>query len=213
MTSNGAPPAGQVMRCPKCSLSLETAVFAPGVWVDCPACRSQLSATFFPALTNPPEVVTTASGERAIEGEAVCFFHPEKRAAVSCQKCGRFLCALCDVPFGGKHLCPTCLDSTKLPELLNRRVVWGNLAMLTGMLPIAGMILCAPLWIIFLGGAFFTGPAAIFIAIWGWKKPPSLVHGHRHGMAIMGLVGGLLQIAGLVAAGWGMASIFRSVAQ
>jgi len=197
------------MRCPKCSLSLETAVFSPGVWIDCPSCRSQLSATFFPALTNPPDAVTTASGERAVDGEAVCFFHPEKRATVSCQRCGRFLCTLCDVPFGGKHLCPSCLDSAKLPELLSRRLVWGQLAMLIGLLPFPGIIFCFPLWVLIVMASFVTGPAAIFIAIWGWKKPPSLVHGHRHGLAIIGIIGGVLQIGCIAGLAWGMASIFR----
>jgi hypothetical protein len=191
MTMNGAPATGQAMRCPKCFLSLETAFFGSGAWVACPACRSRLSATFFPALTAPPDAVTTASGERALEGEAVCFFHPEKRAELSCQRCGRFLCALCDVPFGGKHLCPSCLDSTKLPELLGRRLVWGHLAMLVGILPLIGLITCFPLW--FMGMA--TGPAAIFIALWGWKKPPSIVHGYRRGFAILGIIGGVLQLA------------------
>jgi hypothetical protein len=209
MTTNGAPPAGQVMRCPKCSLSLETSMFAPGIWVECPACRSQIAVTFFPALTNPPDAVTTASGERAIEGEAACFFHPDKRAAVSCQKCGRFLCTLCDVPFGGKHLCPSCLDSAKLPELLSRRLVWGQLAMLLGFFPFVGTLACPLFLFVFQLFTVFTGPAAIFVAIWGWKKPPSLVHGHRHGMAIAGIVGGLLQIGVIAGFGWLITSSFR----
>jgi hypothetical protein len=188
------------MRCPKCSLSLETSYFGPGTWVECPACRSLISAIVFPAMANPPEAVTSASGERAIEGEAVCFFHPEKRAAVSCQRCGRFLCALCDVPFGGKHLCPSCLDSAKLPDLLNRRLVWGHLARIIGIWPIFGLFVCFPFWFMI----FATGPAAIFVALWGWKKPPSLVHGYRHGSAVVGLVGGLIQIGILVAFGWFM---------
>lgn len=211
MTTNGAPPAGQVMRCPKCSLSLESSYFTPGGWVDCPACRSQLSMTFFPALTHPPDSVTTASGERAIEGEAVCFFHSDKRATVSCAKCGRFLCTLCDVPFAGKHLCPTCLDSAKLPELLSRRLVWGHLAMLLGLGPFAGTLICPFFWFLFQVATFFCGPAAIFVAIWGWNKPPSLVHGHRHGMAVAGIIGGLLQIGVLVGFGWLIAKGFQSL--
>jgi hypothetical protein len=203
--TNGAPPAGLAMRCPKCSLSLETTVFAPGTWVQCPACQSQLSATFLPALTSPPEGVTTASGERAIEGEAVCFFHPEKRAANACQRCGRFVCALCDVPFGGKHLCPSCLDSTKLPELLGNRLIWGRLAMLLGIAPLLGGFICSFFWFTNL----LTGPAAIFVAFWGWKKPPSLVHGHRHGLAILGAIGGLLQISVVVGFGWLIAWAFN----
>jgi hypothetical protein len=188
------------MRCPKCSLSLEAAFFGPGTWIECPACRSALSATIFPAMTNPPDAVTSDSGERAIEGEAVCFFHPEKRAAASCQRCGRFVCTLCDVPFGGKHLCPSCLDSTKLPELLNRRLIWGQLARILGVWPLLGLFVCFPVWFVVIA----TGPAAIFAALWGWKKPPSLVNGHRHGAAVVGIIGGLIQLSLIVGIGWFM---------
>ena len=202
MMMNGAPPAGQSMRCPKCSLSLETSFFTAGTWVACPACRSELSATFFPALTAPPDAVTTASGERAIEGESVCFFHPEKRAEIACQRCGRFLCALCDVPFGGKHLCPACLDSSKLPELLGRRLVWGQLACLIGCLPLLTVLICPPLGVGAWYFGFVTGPAAMVTAIWGWRKPPSLVHGNRWGLAVLGIIGGLVQLTGSVGFTW-----------
>jgi hypothetical protein len=155
--------------------------------VICPVCRSGLVIRLMPAFAQPPETISTASGERALEGEAVCFFHPEKRATVACERCGRFLCALCDVPFGGKHLCPSCLDVTKLPELVNRRVVWGHLAATLGILPL--VLFCFyPLY-------FVTGPAAIFIALWKWKAPGSLVRGPRHGLAILGIIGGCLQLA------------------
>jgi hypothetical protein len=209
MTTNGAPPAGQAMRCPKCSLTLESAYFGPGTWVECPACRSALSATVFPAMLNPPDAVTSASGERAIEGEAVCFFHPEKRAAASCQRCGRFLCTLCDVPFGGKHLCPACLDSTKLPELVSKRLIWGQLARILGIWPLLGLFTCFPVFIMIWYVIFATGPAAIITALWGWKKPPSLVHGHRHGAAVAGIIGGLIQISMMIGFGWFMTWAFR----
>src|SRR5262245_7047228 len=106
------------IRCPRCALALDPAGFADSGVVDCPACRSQLRGAIFPACQNPPAAVSTASGERGLEGEAVCFFHPEKRAAIACQACGRFLCALCDMPLGARHVCPTCLASGKTEELI-----------------------------------------------------------------------------------------------
>src|SRR5262249_43696258 len=139
--------------------------------------------------------VSTASGERATEGEAVCFFHPEKRAATSCERCGRFLCALCDVPFGGKHLCPTCLDASKLPDLVNRRIVWSQMSLIVGFLPFLLGIFCSP----FSFGIFLIGgPAAIILALWKWRQPGSVVHGQRHWMAILAIIGGLLQLAACV---------------
>lgn len=181
------PTSGAVLRCPKCELGLETAVAGSGTETACPACRTRFVAHLFPAFLTPPATISAASGQKAVEGEAACYFHPEKRATVACERCGRFLCALCDVPFSGKHLCPSCLDPSKMPELVNRRVVWGQLSAIIGFLPL--LLTCFyPLY-------FITGPAAIIIGLWKWKEPGSLVYGPRHGLATLGILGGLLQLA------------------
>jgi len=190
--------AGAALSCPKCKLALDPGSAAAAGEVACAACRSALTVRLFPAFTNPPESISTASGERALDGEAACFFHPEKRAATSCERCGRFLCALCDVPFGGKHLCPLCLDASKLPDLITRRVVWGHVAGYLGVMPLLLLPVCFPLWFL----AIVTGPAAIFLALWKWKAPGSLVRGQRHGLAIAGIVGGTLQIAAVIGMIW-----------
>lgn len=190
--------AGATLSCPKCHLALDPAAATAGEEVTCVACRSGLTVRLFPAFTTPPEGVSTATGEHAVEGEAACFFHPEKRAAIACERCGRFLCALCDVPFGGKHLCPLCLDASKLPELITQRVVWSHVAAIVGVAPLLLLPMCFPLW--FFG--FVTGPAAIFLALWKWNAPGSLVYGRRRGMSIAGLVGGLLQLAGIIGFIW-----------
>src|SRR5215207_8892602 len=106
------------LRCPNCSLPFEPESAAPLAEFECSACRSSLSVSVFPSFHSPPEEISTSSGAKAAEGEAVCFFHPEKRAECTCERCGRFICALCDFPLAGKHLCPKCLDSSKLPELI-----------------------------------------------------------------------------------------------
>lgn len=185
--------ASATLSCPKCRLALDPASLGGGGEVACAACRSGLTVRLFPAFTNPPATVSTASGDLAVEGEAACFFHPEKRAAIMCDRCGRFLCALCDVPFGGKHLCPLCLDASKLPELITRRVVWGQVAAALGWMPLLLAPVCFPFWFMI----FATGPAAIVLAIWKWNAPGSLVFGRRRGLAIAGIVGGLLQIAAI----------------
>lgn len=189
---------GATLSCPKCNLSLDPASAASSAEVECAACRSGLTVRLYPAFTHPPEAVSTATGEHAIDGEAACFFHPEKRASISCERCGRFLCALCDVPFGGRHLCPLCLDATKVPELINRRVVWGHVAALIGLLPMLVLTICFPLWFL----CFVTGPTAIILAIWKWNAPGSLVHGQRRGLALAGILGGLLQVGGIVGLIW-----------
>ncbi len=116
---------------------------------------------------------TTAAGTRPQlaleEGESTCFYHPDKRAVVPCDTCGRFLCALCDIELHGKHLCPACIAPGKAESgigYLERgrprydQMVW---SMLILPLPFCGM--AAPL----------TATAALVLAIWKWGAPGSLV--------------------------------------
>lgn len=191
------------IRCPQCAVTLDPMLFVGGTWVECPVCRSQLTSAFFPAFENPPPAISSFSGERALEGEAACFFHPEKRAILACESCGRFLCALCDLPFGTRHLCPACLEARKPAELLNRRMCWSLAALLVGVLPLLISILIWPFLV-------FTGPIAIFLALWGWRKPGSLVHGSRHWAAIVGLLGGVIQVSGVIAFIVFLWSMFRN---
>jgi hypothetical protein len=186
MTVADAAPARSI-RCPQCALSLDRASFENGTPVVCPACRSELDAAFFPAFEHPPATVSTASGERASEGEATCFFHPEKRATLACESCGRFLCALCDMPLGARHLCPSCLGSGKRVELVPQRICWSRITLLAGALPLLFGWVVWPVLV-------FSGLATIFIGLWTWKKPGSLVHGPRHWAAVVGMVCGLVQI-------------------
>jgi hypothetical protein len=187
MTVEDAPPAHSI-RCPRCALALECPSRAGTLPVECPACRSQLTATFFPAFENPPPGVSTASGERAIEGEATCFFHPQKRATLACEGCGRFLCALCDLPLGARHLCPACLGTSHREELVMQRACWSRITLFLGVLPLFFGWIFSPLLL-------FSGLATIFIGLWTWKRPYSLVHGPRHWAAVVGILGGIMQVA------------------
>ena len=80
--------------------------------------------------------------------------------------------------FGGK----------KLPELIPYRFIWADAALFTGLLPLLLGIVVWPFII-------FSGAAAIFFALFGWKKPGSLTRGRRRWAAVVGIIGGLLQIA------------------
>src|SRR5215204_468204 len=131
----GSSVPATALRCPNCSLPFEP-TGSPSSEVECSACRSHLTVCLFPAFLSPPPGVSTETGAKAGEGEAVCFFHPEKRAECTCEKCGRFVCALCDMPLGGRHLCPKCLDSSKVAELMPSKFVGGYFAMLCGLVPV-----------------------------------------------------------------------------
>ena len=155
--------------CPACSLPVPAEAFSSSDFVACPGCRMPLLARVFPALLRPIQAGT--SGERITDaGQAACFYHPQKTAHVPCDACGRFICALCDLELHGQHLCPSCVESGRrkgtLTTFESRRVLWDNIALSVAVLPIATLAL----WFL----SVVSAPAAIFLAIYGWRKPGSL---------------------------------------
>jgi hypothetical protein len=203
--SADAPTSIRSIRCPQCATALAVESWNAGsALVSCPGCGSELGAQIFPVIAQAGP--TYSSGERAAEGEAVCFFHPEKKAARTCDRCGRFLCELCDLPLGTRHLCPTCIGggmgTEKLPELITRRVCWARVSLLLGTVPpvVALSIVLSPFLLV-------TGPGAIICGAYSWNKPGSLVRGRRRWEAALGMVLGLLQ-AGLVA--WSILFVWKS---
>ena len=179
------------LACPQCGTALTPDALSGGRASTCPRCRSELHGMVFPAFWKIPADLS-GRAQQAGEGEAVCFFHPENRAAVSCEKCGRFVCSVCECTVGTRHLCPSCLSSglagEKLPELIPWRFVWADAALFTGIMPLVLGIFMWPFLI-------FSGAVAIFLALFGWKRPGSLPRGRRRWAAIVGIVGGALQIA------------------
>jgi len=164
--------------CTKCGSQLAGELFNTGSLIACPHCGARLQLEVFPAFFKPPEVGQT--GDRVVvEVESSCFYHPQKKAVVPCEACGRFLCALCDVELDGKHLCPACLESGKkkktIHSLEDMRMLYNRQALVLAVLPL-----------------FITGLAAIYVAARYWKAPPSLVRPMRWAMPVA-LVLGTLQ--------------------
>ena len=190
MSADASIPPSSV-ACPACGFALPADALTRETDIACPQCRVDLRGGLFPVFWNPSPVAPILA-DHAGDGEAVCFFHPENRAALSCDRCGRFICGVCDMPLGTRHLCPTCLSSgltgEKLPELVVRRFLWADTALLVGLLP---LLVSPVVW----PGLIVTGPAAIFCALFGWKHPGSLPRGRRHWVAVLGLVCGVLQLA------------------
>ena len=126
-----------------------------------------------------------------VEGEASCFYHPEKKAVLPCDSCGRFLCALCDLELHGQHICPACLKAGKqkgkIKQLENRRTLYDSIALAVALYP---MILVWP--------SILGAPIALYIAIRYWNAPSSAVPRGKW-RAILAIVLALLQIAGWTA--------------
>jgi hypothetical protein len=184
------PTVAQPIACPKCKAVLGAEFLNQPVWQACPSCAVGLRVEVFPALFREDPI---APAQRIMaKGEAGCFYHPEKQAVVVCDACGRFLCALCDVDFDGRHLCPACLEAGrqkgKIAKLQNARTRHDHIAIALAVLPI----------LIFYF-TIFTAPAALFYSVWHWKSPGSIVPTHRRLNLIIAIVIASLELSGWVA--------------
>lgn len=124
-------------------------------------------------------------------GDACCYEHTSKRAASLCSNCGRFLCALCEVQLGSQTLCPDCVQGQKVTGKQNSletfRVKYDSIALALATWPVLLISL-----------TFITAPLALGLAIYGWKRPTSIVRRNRWRIfTAAGL--SALEIAGIVA--------------
>jgi hypothetical protein len=137
---------------------------------ECPRCARPTQITLFPVFDRPA-TAGPAAEKVVVDGEATCFFHPQHRAYVPCDVCGRFLCALCDLNVQGRHLCPACLEAAtrknNLPSLEQSRTRWDQIVSLVLFLPL--LVFCLVYFIP------LTSLAALALIISKWKAPRSLV--------------------------------------
>jgi hypothetical protein len=132
--------------CPRCNTPIEIATSGE---FACPKCRLTFQA--FPVRPTATPVVRRAAGiapafegysdpavpatapgavgeayapERASPvGQARCATHANNHAVAACERCGDFMCGLCETPVQGRLYCPRCYD------LLFQR---GTVAVVTG---------------------------------------------------------------------------------
>ncbi len=166
------PPAR--VACPKCRTPWPAELAPLAALRFCPGCQRAAAVHIFPALIRPAAPVAHPE-KLLIEGEASCFYHTDKRAVIPCGACGRFLCALCDVTLGEKHLCPNCIEAGRakgrFTEFETSRALWDNSALILALVAIP-MVICA-------GATVVLAPAAIVVALIGWRKPSSIIRRMR----------------------------------
>ena len=173
------------LLCNRCLAPLPSETFNSDGPIACPSCHALLHALVFPAFFRA--LPAGSAGETLLVGsDASCFYHAQKKAVVPCDRCGRFLCALCDVEIGQEHVCPACLQTGKekghLQTVQSRRTLYDNIALALALYP----LLC-----------FFITPLtsviAIVIAVRYWNAPGSLIPRGR-GRFIVALVLSVLQL-------------------
>jgi hypothetical protein len=140
-----------------------------GDTATCPSCGRSNTVRLFPAAL---ERAAAAHAETAVDGEGACFDHPAKRAVAACQQCGRFVCQLCAVEFGGGVWCPSCVAASsgkaKPANSDTSRMLYDTWALAT---PLALLVIW-PLTVL-------SAPAVVALAIMKWKRPISLVRRSR----------------------------------
>lgn len=93
-------------ECPRCKARLTADWIRTGV-ISCPDCRRTFEATAF----HPPQPrLRVAEVTMTPEGANACANHARNAAVTSCQRCGLFICALCDMSVGSGSYCPACFD-------------------------------------------------------------------------------------------------------
>jgi hypothetical protein len=142
----------------------------------------------FPALYRA--VPVGSPGETLlIDEESSCFYHPQKKAVVPCDACGRFLCALCNLELEEKNLCPSCLETgqrkNKIKNLQTHRTLYDSIALSIS-------ILSMLIWFL----TFITAPIIIFMVFRYWKAPGSIAPRTK-----IRFIAAFI-IAGLQLAGW-----------
>ncbi|MBI3191090.1 MAG: hypothetical protein HYZ36_00370, partial [Pedosphaera parvula] len=158
------------VSCGNCRAELSVALDGPHAAVDCPLCRAPIQVQVFPAFVQgPPE---GAPAERVLlQDESCCFYHPENKAVAPCDACGRFLCALCDLPEGEAHLCPTCFarkQSGETGEAPLRVARYDQIALAVAVLS----FIVLPVTII-------TAPVVLYMVVRYWRWPSGVVRPGR----------------------------------
>jgi hypothetical protein len=164
--------------CPHCSADIP----ADSAWQSCPYCQKQLQLRIWPVIRQ------NNNATAAMSDQATCFFHPEKAFQACCQRCGRFVCALCDLQLGAEHVCPACFERGRAnsgveaakAEWRYRDVLYDSIALTTGW----G-------WILFWPVVLAAIPTVIVLHVKYRKAPRSYLiprSGWRFWMAYLGFI-------------------------
>ena len=85
--------------------------------IICPSCGLTFEANAFNPLQRKLQVVEVA--QSGPEGANACANHERNTAVTSCQRCGLYICSLCDMNVGTGSYCPSCFDRVRTEGSLN----------------------------------------------------------------------------------------------
>ena len=129
--------------CPKCSYA-----FPPGALDTrthtCPRCSTRFEAIRYSPVEVRIEVTQLAGGP---ETDAPCSRHEGNSAVASCNRCGKFICALCRTEADDRIFCPSCFDRlTAGGDLASTASRLRNWLGLSFMMVLLGIIILIPIY-------------------------------------------------------------------
>jgi hypothetical protein len=161
------------LSCPHCSQPLPVNLFVPAEPVQCPACYSQVEAYIFPEFHQEPSSRPVI--HLAHQHEAACYFHPRYLPMTPCDHCGRFLCEICAISLGAKHLCAECFSKLRKQRdetgLVQFAALYDNVALFLVTAPVITVIF----WVF----TIFTAPISLFLSFFYWSRQWNLVRRSR----------------------------------
>jgi len=140
-------------QCPHCSTPLDAPAIHPGT-IHCPSCMRTFEATPFQPRAVRHEAVPVVT-ETPDGVAAACANHAGNAAVTSCQRCGLFICALCEMNTGTGTFCPSCYERVRT-ETLDSGARYRDYASMS----ISGAVFGLLCWLI---------PVGPFVIYWGWK--------------------------------------------
>lgn len=143
-------------QCPRCSAPLALESVQAGTNY-CSSCSNEFEATTF----RPPERVVRPTTEviaTGPEGASACANHVRNAAVTSCQRCGLFICSLCDMNLGDGSFCPSCFERVRSEGALRTAVT--RYRDYTGMARISVLAGMLCFWL-----SPFLAPLAIYLGV------------------------------------------------
>lgn len=166
-----SPVESGVVQCPNCKGDVVAAETETG-WQICQYCAKRLQIRVWPVVRQ------NSKAAPALSDQATCFFHPDKAFQSCCQRCGRFVCALCDLQLGAEHVCPACFERGRgapgpagKAEWRYRDVLYDSIALTVGWawILIWPTIIAAIPTVIVLHVKFRKAPRSYLIPRIGWR--------------------------------------------
>ncbi|HWW62886.1 MAG TPA: hypothetical protein VN181_16045 [Thermoanaerobaculia bacterium] len=149
--------------CPRCSAPLNASAVHDGDYT-CTYCRKSFEVRVF-----HPQVRDAVVTQLALQGPdegTPCAYHARNAAASACERCGVFICSLCEMSTDAGRFCPSCFDrAAQEPErggtTRTRIRDYGSMAMLSA---VVGLLMAVILGIP-------GGILAWYYGIKAWRNP------------------------------------------